>query len=300
MSAIGRLYRGENDINFVKWWRRGLILSAVLIVISIVSLFTRGLNLGIDFEGGVSWEVKAPGVSVSEARSALDSVGEGQAKIQIVGTDTLRVQGSAASDGKQAEVRQVLADLARTDPSEVTVSTVGPSWGKEITKSAERALVVFLAAILLYLSIRLEWKMAVGAVLAMVHDVVISVGVYSLFQLEVTPPTVIAFLTILGYSIYDTIVVFDKVKENQARPALATRVTYTELSSLSMNQVLLRSVNTSVVAILPVISMLVVGAGILGRGHPRGVRHRPARRHDLRRLLVDLRGRADRGVAQGA
>ncbi len=123
---------------------------------------------------------------------------------------------------------------------------------------------MFLAVILLYLSVRLEWKMAVGAVLAMVHDVVISVGVYSVFQFEVTPPTVIAFLTILGYSIYDTIVVFDKVKENQARPALATRVTYTDLSSLSMNQVLLRSLNTSVVAILPVISMLVVGAGILG------------------------------------
>ncbi len=264
MSALVRLYRGDNDINFVKWWRRGLILSVLLIVISVLSLFTRGLNFGIDFEGGVSWEVKAPGVTVSDARSALDPVGEGQAKIQIVGTDTLRVQGSASSDGKQDEVRQVLADLAQTDTSEVTVNTVGPSWGKEITKSAERALVVFLAFILLYLSIRLEWKMAVGAVTAMIHDVVISVGVYSVFQLEVTPPTVIAFLTILGYSIYDTIVVFDKVKENQSRPALATRVTYTELSSLSMNQVLLRSVNTSVVAILPVISMLVVGAGILG------------------------------------
>jgi len=264
MSAIRRLYRGENDINFVKWWRRGLILSALLIIISVVSLFTRGLNLGIDFEGGVSWEVKAPGVSVSGTRSALDGVGEGTSKIQIVGTDTLRVQGTAASDGKQEEVRQVLADLAQTDASEVTISTVGPSWGKEITKSAERALVVFLAVILLYLSIRLEWKMAVGAVLAMIHDVVISVGVYSVLQLEVTPATVVAFLTILGYSIYDTIVVFDKVKENQARPGLVSRVTYTELSSLSMNQVLLRSVNTSVVAILPVVSMLVVGAGILG------------------------------------
>jgi preprotein translocase subunit SecF len=264
MGALGRLYRGDNDINFVKWWRRGLILSAVLIVVSVVSLFTRGLNLGIDFEGGVSWEVKAPGVSVSDARSALEGVDEGQAKIQIVGTDTLRVQGTAESDGKQEEVRQVLADLAQTDSSEVAINTVGPSWGAEITRAAERALVVFLAAMLLYLSIRLEWKMAVGAVTAMLHDVIISVGVYSLFQLEVTPPTVIAFLTILGYSIYDTIVVFDKVKENQARPALASRVTYTELSSLSMNQVLLRSVNTSVVAILPVISMLVVGAQIMG------------------------------------
>jgi preprotein translocase subunit SecF len=264
MSALRRLYRGENDIAFSKWWRRGLVLSSVLIIISILSLFTRGLNLGIDFEGGVSWEVKAPGVSVTVTRSALEGVGEGQAKIQTVGNDIIRVQGPAADATHREDVSKVLADLAGGQVTDVSVSDVGPSWGKEITKSAERALVIFLLAILLYLSIRLEWKMAVAAVLAMVHDVIISVGVYSVFQLEVTPPTVIAFLTILGYSIYDTIVVFDKVKENQARPGLATRMTYTDLSSLSMNQVLLRSVNTSVVAIIPVVSMLVVGALILG------------------------------------
>jgi preprotein translocase subunit SecF len=264
MSKLGRLYRGENDIAFQKWWRRGLIFSAILIVISVLSLFTRGLNLGIDFEGGVSWEGKAPGVSVTEARSALGNVGESGAKIQQVGTDIIRVQAPAGSTEKSIEVAQTLADLAGAPLSDVSVSTVGPSWGKEITRSAERALVFFLAAILLYLSIRLEWKMAVAAVLAMIHDVIVSVGVYSVFQLEVTPPTVIAFLTILGYSIYDTIVVFDKVKENQARPGLASRMTFTDLSALSMNQVLLRSVNTSVVAIIPVVSMLVVGAGILG------------------------------------
>jgi len=264
MSAIRRLYRGENDIAFSKWWRRGLLLSSVLIIISVASLFTRGLNLGIDFEGGLSWEVKAPGVSVTEARSALEGVGEGQSKIQTVGNDIIRVQGPAADATHRDDVSKVLADMAGAQVTDVSVSDVGPSWGKEITSSAERALVIFLLAILLYLSIRLEWKMAVAAVLAMVHDVIISVGVYSVFQLEVTPPTVIAFLTILGYSIYDTIVVFDKVKENQARPGIATRMTYTDLSSLSMNQVLLRSVNTSVVAIIPVVSMLVVGALILG------------------------------------
>jgi preprotein translocase subunit SecF len=264
MSALRRLYRSENNINFVKWWRRGLILSSALIIISIFSLFTRGLNLGIDFEGGLSWEIKAPGVSVSQARSALAGVGEGGAKIQQVGTNIIRVQGPAADADHRNQVSQTLADLAGASTNDVSVSDVGPSWGKEITRSAERALVIFLAAILLYLSIRLEWKMAVAAVLAMIHDVIISVGVYSVFQLEVTPPTVIAFLTILGYSIYDTIVVFDKVKENQARPGLASRMTYTDLSSLSMNQVLLRSVNTSIVAIIPVVSMLLVGALILG------------------------------------
>ncbi len=264
MSALLRLYRGQNDISFPKWWRRGLILSALLILISILSFFTRGLNLGIDFVGGVSWEVKAPGISVSHARDALSTIGEANNRIQIVGTDTLRVEAPKASAAKLVEVRNVMAKLGNTTPSQVSVSTVGPSWGQDITHKAEQALVVFLIALLLYLSIRLEWKMAVGAILAMIHDVVISVGVYSVFQFEVTPETVIAFLTILGYSIYDTIVVFDKVRENQARPAVVQRLTYTDLTSLSMNQVLMRSINTSIVALLPVASMLVVGAGILG------------------------------------
>ena len=264
MSALRRLYRGENEINFSRWWRRGLSLSAVLILVSLLSLFTRGLNLGIDFEGGVSVEGKAPGITVSETQDALANIGISTAKVQIIGTDTLRVQVASDQEPKKDDIRQTLATLAGSDPSDFSVSTVGPSWGQEITHSAERALIFFLLAILLYLSIRLEWKMALAAVLAMIHDVIISVGLYSILQLEVTPPTVIAFLTILGYSIYDTIVVFDKVKENQARPAIATRMTYTDLASLSMNEVLLRSINTSVVAILPVISMLVVGAGVLG------------------------------------
>jgi preprotein translocase subunit SecF len=264
MSVIVRLYRGQNDIDFPKWWRRALIVSAVFMLISVVSFFTRGLNLGIDFVGGVSWQVRAPGVSVTDARSKLGTIGEGDAKIQIVGTDTLQVQARSATTAKQDEVRNAVAKLGKTDASQVSVSTVGPSWGKDISRKAEQALVVFLLALLVYLSIRLEWKMAVGAILAMIHDVVISVGVYSVFQFEVTPETVVAFLTILGYSIYDTIVVFDKVKENQARPAVVSRLTYTDLTSLSMNQVLMRSINTSIVALLPVISMLVVGAGILG------------------------------------
>ncbi|HVN49965.1 MAG TPA: protein translocase subunit SecF [Acidimicrobiales bacterium] len=263
MSALVRLYRGQNNVWFPKWWRRAMIFSSALIMISVVSLATRGLNLGIDFVGGVSWQVRAPGVSVDHARTELGVVAGSGTKIQTVG-DSILVEAPKASSAKVDQVRHILADLGHTSPSQVNVSTVGPSWGKDISQKAEQALVVFLLALLLYLSLRLEWKMAVAAILAMVHDVVISVGVYSVFQFEVTPETVVAFLTILGYSIYDTIVVFDKVRENQARPAVVSRLTYTDLANLSMNQVFMRSINTSLVALLPVVCMLVVGAGILG------------------------------------
>jgi preprotein translocase subunit SecF len=264
MGALRRLYRGENDIDFPRWWKRGLALSGVLIVLSVVSLATRGLNLGIDFEGGTAWELPAPGVSVADAREVLVPVGEGGAKIQIVGTDTLRVQAATSDPAQQEAVRAVLAERAGVDVGEVSVSTVGPSWGQEITRAALRALGIFLLAILAYLSFRLEWEMAVGAIVAVIHDVIVSVGVYSVFQFDVTPATVIAFLTILGYSIYDTIVVYDKVKENEARVGLAGRMTYTEMMSFSLNQVLLRSVNTTITSLIPVVSLLVVGSWLLG------------------------------------
>lgn len=264
MSMRQRRADGTLDIDFKIWWKRGLIVSGVLVAVSLVSLFTRGLNMGFDFEGGVSWEVSAPGVSVGEVRDSLAELGLGQAKIQIVGSDTVRVQGPADSVEKQAEVRQKLADLAHSETSEVNVSTVGPSWGGEITKSAIRALIIFLIVILLYLTIRLEWQMAVGAIVALLHDIIVSVGFYSLLQIEVAPATVIAFLTILGYSIYDTVVVFDKAQENAARPGFVGRVTYTEMMSVSMNQVLVRSMNTTVTSLIPVISLLVVGAFIMG------------------------------------
>ena len=264
MSRLGRLTRGETNVDFITWWRRALVASAILIVISIGSLFLQVLNLGIDFKGGVSWEVKAPGVSVDQARAALDPVGEGNAKIQKVGTDIIRVQGAEGTPEHDAQVRQALADVAGTDASNVSVSTVGASWGGDVTRSAIRALVIFFIAILIYLSIRLEWRMAVAAIVAVFHDVIISVGVYSVFRFEVTPGTVIAFLTILGYSIYDTIVVDDKIKENERFVGTSGRLTYSQMTSLSMNQVLLRSINTTVVSLIPVISLLVVGAGIMG------------------------------------
>ncbi|MCB1005026.1 MAG: protein translocase subunit SecF [Acidimicrobiales bacterium] len=268
MSGIARLYRGDNDYDFRKLWRIALPLSAVLVVISVVSLFTRGLNLGIDFEGGGVWEVPSQDFSIGDARDAMGSVGEADAKITTLtnssGDQIVRIQAGAESVTRSGEITETLADAAGVQPDEISVSTVGPSWGDNITDKAVRALVMFFVIMAIYIALTLEWRMAVGALVAVAHDIVISVGVYSLFQLEVTPATVVAFLTILGFSLYDTIVVFDKVKENQARVGLANRTTYTGLMNLSLNQTLMRSVNTTVVTVVPVLSILLIGAVLLG------------------------------------
>ena len=254
----------ENDIDFPKLWRIGAAISAVALLLSVGALAIRGLNLGIDFEGGTSWEVPSSDVSVGETRDALGGTGAEGAKIQILGGDTLRVQAEPGDDAARDQVTDALAEVAGVDRTEVGVSTVGPTWGDEISAKAQRALVFFFVIVALYMAVRLEWKMALGGLVAVVHDVIITVGVYSLFQFEVTPATVIAILTILGYSLYDTIVVYDKVKENVDKPAIAQKMTYTDLTSLSLNQVLMRSLNTSVTSLLPVLSMLLVGSFLLG------------------------------------
>ena len=254
----------DNDIDFRRLWRVGAVVSAVAIVICLGGLIGRGLNLGIDFEGGTSWEVPAPGVSVSDVREALSGTGAEGAKIQIVGDDTVRVQAEPGDDAARDDVTEALADLAEADRSEVGVSTVGPTWGDEISEKAQRALVFFFVIIAAYIALRLEWKMAVGALAAVVHDIIITVGVYAVFQLEVTPATVIAVLTILGYSLYDTIVVFDKVQDNTEKPTVSQKMAYTDVMSLSLNQVLMRSLNTSITSLLPVLAMLLVGSYLLG------------------------------------
>ncbi len=261
---MNRLASFENDIDFPRLWRIGWVITAVMLLVSGGALVGRGLNLGIDFEGGTSWEVEAPDVSVSDTRSALGDTGAAGAKIQIVGGDTVRVQSEPSDDAARDAVTAALADLADVEDAEVSVSTVGPTWGDEISSKAQRALVFFFIIISAYIAIRLEWKMAIGALAAVVHDLVITVGVYALFQFEVTPATVIAILTILGYSLYDTIVVYDKVKGNADTPAVAQKLPYTDLMSLSLNQVLMRSLNTSITSLLPVLAMLIVGSLFLG------------------------------------
>jgi len=263
-SIWQRLYHGETAIDFVGRRRLWFLLSGAVIVLGLLSLGIRQLNFGIDFTGGTAWEVKAPDVSVGEARKALAPLGLSDAKVQILGGDTLRVQADLDEDRSRDDVSTALAELAGVPPGEVSVNEVGPTWGGEITDKARTALIVFLIAITIYISLRFEWKMAVATLAALVHDILVTVGVYSLSGFEVTPATVIAGLTILGYSIYDGIVVFDKVEENTRGLAASGRMTYGDMVNLSLNQVLMRSLNTSITALLPILSLLLVGGRLLG------------------------------------
>ena len=219
-GAFGRLYHGETSFDFMGKKKIGFTISLILILMTIGSLFTRGLNLGIDFEGGVAWQVPVTAtMDTDAARTVLSSNGieADNAKIQILtngSTKSLRIQVGDQTPEIQLKVKDDLAAASKTDANEVSVRSVSSSWGRSITEKAIRALIAFIVLVSLYIAWRFEWRMALAAILAMLHDVLISVGVYSLIGFEVTPATVVAFLTILGFSLYDTIVVFDKVKDN--------------------------------------------------------------------------------------
>ena len=270
MSGFSRLYRGQNDVDFPKLWKPVLTVSVMLVLISIGSLIFRGLNLAIDFEGGAVWEVPSESLTVSQATDVLTKFGKADgSKVQVVtdakGDRIVRVQADTKDINESQKIAQAYADKVGRNVEDIGTNTVGPSWGKEITGQAVRSLVVFLVLITLYISWQLEWRMALAAIVGVVHDVVLTVGVYSVFGFEVTPATVISFLTILGYSLYDTIVVYDRLKENSARYDRGGQYTYRAIMRRSLNQVMMRSVNTTLVSLLPVISMLVIGAGVYGQ-----------------------------------
>ena len=264
MKTLRMLFRNEHHFDFPAMWRKALIGSAVLVLVSVGALVFRGLNLGIEFEGGTAWEVTAPGVSVADTRDALGGTGAESGKIQTLGSDAIRVRADLDTQEEVAAVTATLAELASVDVTDVSVTTVGPSWGDQITSKARNALFWFFVIVAAYIAVRLEWKMAVGALVAVAHDILISVGVYAIFQFEVTPATVIAFLTIMGYSLYDTIVVYDKVRDVGGRLTVTGRYTYSEMMNQSLNQVLMRSINTSITSVLPVLSMLLIGSVFLG------------------------------------
>ena len=240
----------------------------MIIVLGLLSLWQRGLNLGIDFEGGVVWEVPAGDVSVTEAQDALADNGLDGLTIQTLTPEDevrLRIEAEPVEDAERgAGGHQELAELTGSDLEDVSLNAVGPSWGEEISRKALRALVVFLVLITIYITLRFELRMAIPTLVALLHDVLITISVYSIIGFEVTPATVIAVLTILGFSIYDGIVVFDKVDENTKLVGTTHGLTYSDMVDLSLNQVLMRSLNTSITALLPVASLLILGSYVLG------------------------------------
>ncbi|GAA2484891.1 protein translocase subunit SecF [Terrabacter carboxydivorans] len=264
------LYTGKRSIDFIKRQKTWYALSAVLIALALVGIFVRGLNFGIEFSGGSEFRVQ--GVTNSQgyeekAQAAISKAGiEGNVISTIVGQDTVRVQSEAASD-RTDEASTALAQQFGVDKSAVSASLIGPSWGQSVSQQAIRGLIVFLILVTIVMALYFRtWKMAVSGLVALLHDLVITVGIYALFGFEITPSSMIGFLTILGYSLYDTVVVFDKVRENTSEAFRTKRMTYSAAANLAVNQTLVRSINTTVVALLPIAAVLFVGFTLLGPG----------------------------------
>lgn len=277
-SGFVRLYRGDSTIDFIGRRKLWFALSGIVLLISIGSLVFKGFNFGIEFAGGVS--IQAPvaadgdaaelsdGELIQRVRSDLEEFGAAAAQIQVASADGDRsviVQTREIADPeRQQEVRSAVSKSVGATTAETTFESIGRKWGGEITNKAVRALVIFLIVIVIFLSWRFEPKMGFAALVALVHDLSITAGLYSLTGLEVTPSTVIAILTILGYSLYDTVVVFDKVEEDTQRLAGGGKTTYQDAANVSMNRVFARSLNTSLTTLIPVAALLFVGAGLAG------------------------------------
>ncbi len=261
-----RLYSGEVSFDFVGRRKQWYLLSAIILLICIGAVVFRGLNFGIEFRGGAEFTIPNATCSVEQARDIADTASGAQSIVTESANGTVAVQTETIPASEARVLAGQLAEACGTTVDEITTQVVGPTWGADISKKALQGLVVFLILLSLFLTIYFEWRMAVAALVALVHDLVITIGIYALAGLQVTPATVIGLLTILGYSLYDTVVVFDKVRENTRGITGQSVQTYGEAANLAVNQTLVRSINTSIVALLPVLAIIIVGAGFLGAG----------------------------------
>jgi preprotein translocase subunit SecF len=246
-----------------RWW---LYTTVAILAVAVAAFAARGLNFNIDFEGGTAWQVDVArgDAEAGDVRDVVSGAGVEDPTVKILGGgDQALVESRDVDPEVSRAVATALAEYAGVEVGDVSISEVGPTWGDEISEKAVRALVFFFVIVAAYLAIRFEVKMSVAAMLTLVHDLVVTIGVYALFQIEVSPATVVAVLTIMGYSLYDTVVVFDKIRENSANLA-SSRITYSEHVNRSLNQVLLRSLNTSLSGLIPVVSLLVVGSVFFG------------------------------------
>ena len=268
-SVLRRLYSGEGGFDFVGRRRTWYAIALVCLLISLGSFLIRGFNFGIEFSGGNSFVIPAKnGVTLSQASKVIADAGaEVVSGQEIRGSEhSYLIRTAGLSEDRSSRVKLTAAQETGIPAGEISDNRVSPSWGGQITNKALLGLAVFLVLVTAYLAFRYEWKMAVGAMVALLHDLLITAGVYSLVGFEVTPSTVIGLLTILGFSLYDTVVVFDKVSENTKGILGGSRFTYSEAANLAINQTLMRSINTSLIALLPVAGLLFIGAGLLGAG----------------------------------
>ncbi len=267
MQGLRRLYWGETHVNFVGRWRMWMLISAAMIIVSIAGLMFKGFNWSIEFTGGTKWTVPSKSFTTKDAQAVMTQFGIEGAVIQEASSPTgdrdVRIEAHRVKPSQVSQVTQGLADAAKVKADAIEKQSVGPSWGDQVSSKAVQAFVIFLILVLIYISLRFEFKMAVTAIAEMVHDLIITVGVYAIVGFVVSPATIIGILTMLGYSLYDAVVVFDKVRENS--PLLATgKITYSELVNKSMNQTMMRSFATAFMSMLPAASLLFVGALFLG------------------------------------
>jgi preprotein translocase subunit SecF len=278
VSTMQRLYRGETNFGFVEHRKRWYTLSAVLMVVCVLSIGLRGFNFGIDFKGGNSLQFPTGQATISQVQTAVTDSGVPTESIQQAGSGSSAQFVVKTSILPQARINTlenaIASSLGPKIPingkpmaaNDISVSQVSASWGRDVTDKALVALIVFLVAVTVFISAFFEWRLSVGAIVGVLHDLVLSAGIYSLIGFEVTPSTVVGLLTILGYSLYDNIVVYDKVRENTRGILGSTKQTYSEAANKAVNQTLARSINTSLIALLPVAGLLFVGAGLLGVG----------------------------------
>jgi len=268
----GKLYRGEVSVEFVARQRLWYSISGAILAVSVIAVAVFGLNFSVDFKGGSVYQFAAGSSTITQVRQTVSGAGGGQdAIVQKIaplggGPAKWQIQTRPLTVNQQDSVLSALSHQFGVPQNQISQTSIGASWGSQISKKAAQALIAFIVVIVIYLSIAFEWKMAVAALIALAHDIVITIGVYALAHFEVSPASVIGLLTILGYSLYDTVVVFDKVRENTAGLLASSRSTYSQAANQALNQTLVRSINTSLIALLPVASILFVGAGFLGAG----------------------------------
>jgi preprotein translocase subunit SecF len=263
------LYTGKRSIPVVARRRAFYLGSGVLIVIAILGLVIQGLNLSLEFKGGSEFRVSGVSNTDNYEARARDASGlaERGVNVTLIGGSTVRVQTEKLTDTESAQVRDALAKEFGVPQENVSATFIGPSWGATVSQKALQALVIFLLLVALVMALYFRtWKMSLAALIALGHDLLVTAGIYAWTGFEVSPATMIGFLTVLGYSLYDTVVVFDKVRENTAEAFANGRMSYADAANLAVNQTMVRSINTTVVALLPIASVLVVGAFALGPG----------------------------------